>query len=88
MCNGVPISCGSVSWFVAWYPNMMSEDAERHAPLKKVIFIDQLVGLHDQLEFNGSTKEAEDMGDFLHKLGEDYSGGCSLWDLIHALLNG
>ena len=72
MCNGVPFSCGSVSWCVAWYPNMMSEDAERYAPLKKVIFIDQLVDMHDQLEFNGRTKEAEDMGDFLHKLGKGY----------------
>jgi hypothetical protein len=51
---------------------MMSEDAERFAPLRKFMQIDLLVDMHDQLEFAGMTKEAEDMGDFLHKLGKGY----------------
>jgi hypothetical protein len=51
---------------------MMSEDAERFAPLRKFMHIDDLVTLHDRLEFEGRTKEAEDVGDFLHKLGKGY----------------
>ena len=51
---------------------MMSEDAERFAPLRKFMQIDLLVDMHDQLEFDGKANEAEDLGDFLHKLGKGY----------------
>ena len=51
---------------------MVSEEAERFAPLRKFMHIEGLVTLHDRLEFEGWTKEAEDLGDFLHKLGKGH----------------
>ena len=53
-------------------PTMMSPYTERYASLRKFMYIDQLLVMHDQLEYAGMSQEANEVGDFLHKLGKGW----------------